>query len=114
MGEQAVDVDLAIDDEACAFRLADRGKSPGSNQRELAAEHVVADVERDLVALADEAADAPGPGGAHRALPRARRAGGIEGEICAAAVGELLDGGDGVVRRRVYGRGGAELLGARQ
>src|SRR5436305_1688338 len=32
MGEQAVDVDLAVEDEARAFRLADRGKGPGSDE----------------------------------------------------------------------------------
>src|SRR5690349_20726243 len=84
MGEEAVDVDLAVGDEAGAFGLADGREGPGAHQRHLAAQEVVADVERHRVALADEADLAPGPDAAHGIGARLRRGRGVEREMRAA------------------------------
>src|SRR5262249_1965218 len=105
-----VHIDLAVDHETRAFRLADRGKGPGADQCDLAPQQIVAHVEGYAVAFADEAARAPGPGRAHGACPRARRPGGVEREIGAAPMGELPDRRDCILRLRVHYLRGTELL----
>src|SRR3546814_74198 len=79
IGEQVVDVDLAVGDEGRAFRLPDRGEGPGADQRHLPAQQVRTDVERDVAALADEAGLAPGAHAAHRLAPRLGRRRGVDG-----------------------------------
>src|SRR5436190_1379423 len=66
--EQLLDVDLAVRDEFGTVGLALLGEGPRPDQRHLPAQHVRADVEGHLAALADEAGRAPG---AHR--PHGRR-----------------------------------------
>src|SRR5688572_30839077 len=53
LGEQALDVDAAVSDEACALALDHRGEGPGADHRQLLPDHVAANVERDAAALAD-------------------------------------------------------------
>src|SRR5688572_4065640 len=59
MGEQLLERDLAVCDEARAFLLTHRGEGPRGVHGELAAEHVLADVDRRLPALAHEGDAAP-------------------------------------------------------
>src|SRR6185312_17022359 len=84
MGEQAVDVDPAPRDEVGALRLADARERPGRDQRELLAQEVAADVERDAAALADEAHRAPHLGAFDRGEAAGLGARGIESELGAA------------------------------
>src|SRR5260221_6185176 len=97
MSEQLVDRDLAVGDEAGAFRLPRRREGPGPDDGELLAQHVAADVERHAVALADEAHRSPGPRTLYGHQPSGRRARGVEGEIGAESVGQILDRRDGIV-----------------
>jgi hypothetical protein len=55
MGKEPVDMDLAIDNKARAVGLALPGKGPRPDDRQLLAQHVRADVDRHIVALADKA-----------------------------------------------------------
>ena len=71
--EEAVDVDAAIGDVAGAVGLADGREGPRADQRDLPAQQIVADVQGDGVAFADEAGLAPGAHAAHGVLPRHRR-----------------------------------------
>ena len=48
VGEQALHVDAVLDDEARAVRLALLVEGPGADQRDLAADQVLADLEGDL------------------------------------------------------------------
>src|SRR5258706_11232469 len=73
MREQLVDVDAAIGDISGAVRLADGRESPRTHQRDLPAQQVAADVERDAVAFAHEARFSPGANAAHRLGSRLRR-----------------------------------------
>src|SRR5260221_1629327 len=97
MSEQLVDRDLAVGDEAGAFRLPRRREGPGTDDGQLLAQHVTADVERHAVALADEAHRSPGPRALYGDQPSGRRARGVEGEVGAKAAGQILDRSDGIV-----------------
>src|SRR5262245_9498609 len=66
MGQQAAQRHLAIGDEARALLLAGVRERPRGVQRDLPAEQVLADLERDVVALTDERDAAPGVRAAHR------------------------------------------------
>src|ERR1700730_11799581 len=66
VGEEFFDVELAVDDELRALGLSHLREGPGGDDRQLLPEHVGADVDRHLVALADKAGCAPHLGGAHR------------------------------------------------
>src|SRR5438309_1163501 len=55
VGEQPLERDLALGDEAGAFFLTHRAERPRGVDRELLPDHVLADVERRRVALSDEA-----------------------------------------------------------
>src|SRR5215475_6546646 len=66
MGEEAAQRNLAVGDEARALLLAGIGERPRGVERDLAPQQILADVERDAVALADEGDAAPGVGAAHR------------------------------------------------
>ena len=67
MREQFFDVDLAVGDELRALGLAHLREGPRRDHRHLPPQHVRADVDRDVVALADKAGGAPHLGAAHRA-----------------------------------------------
>src|SRR5215216_2930170 len=67
VGEQLLDVDAAVGDELRAFGLAHLREGPRRDDRQLLPQHVGADVDRHLVALADKAGRAPHLGRAHRA-----------------------------------------------
>src|SRR5207302_1010870 len=97
VGEEAVDLDLAVGNEAGAFGLAHGREGPRADQRHLAAEEIVADVERDLAALADETGLAPGPDAAHGIGPRLGRGRGVERKMSAAPVRRRADRLDDVV-----------------
>ncbi len=73
-----------------------------------------ADIDLHVAALADEAHGAPDLGAADGIQPRLRVAGGIQGQVGVASVGQLLDRGDRVVRPRIHHLVGAEFLGALQ
>src|ERR671918_2580426 len=88
MGEQALDVDLAIGDEARALGLDHAREGPGADHSQLLPDHVAADVDRDAAALANQAHRAPGAGRADRGRARGLGAGAVEREVDALAVGE--------------------------
>src|SRR5215469_6697138 len=113
MREQAVDIDLALDAEARAVGLALPREGPGGDDRQLPAQHVGADVDRHIVALTDKTHRAPHLGAAHRGDAALGLARGVEREI-GAAMRQILDRADRVVRARVDRLPGTELLGARQ
>src|SRR5919201_1487633 len=92
MGEQALERDLALDDEAGALLLADAGKRPRRVDGELPAEEILADVEGDGVALADEGHPPPGVGTADGGQPSLGAARAIHGRLRAIATGQLVDG----------------------
>src|SRR6185312_4145695 len=52
VGEQRLDIDPAVRDELRAFGLADRREGPRGDDRQLLPEHVGADIDRHVVALA--------------------------------------------------------------
>src|SRR3954463_7989362 len=54
MREQLFDIDLAVDDELRALGLTHLREGPRRDDRQLLPEHVGADIDRDLVALADK------------------------------------------------------------
>ena len=60
VGEQAFHVDAVLDHEARAVRLALLAEGPGAEQGQLAPDHVRADLQRHLAALANVADLAPG------------------------------------------------------
>src|SRR5881398_312613 len=62
VGEKALERELAACNETRAFFLADSAERPRGVDRELPPEHVLADVERRLVAFAHEADAPPGRG----------------------------------------------------
>ena len=70
--EEMIDAEAAIDDETRALRLADGREGPGADDRHLPSQHVVADVERNVAALADKARLAPGAYTAHGLCARLR------------------------------------------
>jgi len=59
VGEEPLHVHLALGDELGALGLALLGERPRPHQRDLPAQEIGADVERDLAPLADEAGGAP-------------------------------------------------------
>src|SRR5256886_13703256 len=72
VGEKALERELAACNEPRAFFLADSAERPRGVDRELPPEHVLADVERRLVAFAHEAHAPPGRGAAHGGDARVR------------------------------------------
>src|SRR5256885_2118067 len=112
VGEQFFDVDLAVDDELRALGLTDLREGPRRDDCQLLPEHVGADIDRHLVALADKAGRAPHFRGAHRGDAPFRLARRIEREFGAVTLRQILDRADRVVGARVDGFPGAELLGA--
>src|SRR3989442_1686755 len=78
VGEKALERKLAACNETRAFFLADSAERPRGVDRELPPEHVLADVERRLVAFAHEAHAPPGRG----ALPEAEGVGRGPGGAC--------------------------------
>src|SRR4029434_2555265 len=72
VGEQAVEPDLPIRDEARALRLADAREGQRGVERQLTVYHVLADIEGRRVALADEGHAAPGGRAPHRGHARVR------------------------------------------
>src|SRR5207302_6163949 len=113
MGEEAVDVDLALDDEARTVGLALPREGPGADDRQLLAQHVRADVDRHIVALADEGDRAPYLGAAHCGDPAFGLARRVEREV-RAAMRQILDRAHRAVRAWIDGLPRDELLGALQ
>src|SRR5438045_3247931 len=97
MREQLLDIDLAVEDELRAFGLAHLREGPGRDDRQLLPEHVGADIDRHLVALADKAGRAPDFRGAHRGNAPFRLARRVEREFGAVTVRQILDRADRVV-----------------
>jgi len=105
VGEEAVDIELVIDDKSA--------RSPAGPAQEKVHEPIIvsclrsmsgADVDRHVVALpADQSIyRAPHLGGAHRGDAALGLARGVEREI-GAAMGQVLDGAYRVVRARIDG-----------
>src|SRR5438128_2124484 len=88
VGEEAVDIDLAVDDKLRAVGLALPGEGPRGDDRQLLAQHVGADVDRHIVALADKTYRAPHLGAAHRGDAALGLARSVEGEV-GAAMGQV-------------------------
>ena len=109
--EEPLHVHLALGDELGALGLALLRERPRPHQRDLPAQEIRADVERDLAPLADETGGAPRAYGAHRRGTGVRRRGGVERLVRALAVRELAYRRDHVVRRGIDHLGGAELPG---
>jgi len=76
--EEPLHVHLPLGDELGALGLALLRERPRSHQRDLPAQEIRADVERDLTPLADETGGAPRAYGAHRRGTGVRRRGGVE------------------------------------
>src|SRR5438876_96184 len=93
MGEKALERELAACNETRAFFLADSAERPRGVDRELPPEHVLADVERRLVAFAHEADAPPGRGAAHGGDARVRVARAVHRRLDALAVGQRAERG---------------------
>src|SRR5262245_24360955 len=76
--EQPLHVHLALGDELGALGLALLRERPRPHQRDLPAQEIRADVERDLTPLADETGGAPRAYRAHGRGTGVRRRGGVE------------------------------------
>src|ERR1044071_2151553 len=111
VGEDALEVDLVVGDEARAFEHAHGAEGPRADQRDLAAQEIGADVQSDVAALADVAGAAPGLDAAHGGAPCGRGARAFERERDAFAPRQVLDRLDGVLLRRIDERVGAEVAG---
>src|SRR6516165_545477 len=109
--EEPLHVHLALGDELGALGLALLRERPRPHQRDLPAQEIRADVERDLAPLADETGGAPRAYGAHGRGTGVRRRGGVERLVRALAVRQLGNRRDHVVRRGIDHLGGAELPG---
>src|SRR6516164_1037780 len=96
MCEQAVDIDLALDAETRAIGLPLPREGPGGNDRQLLTQHVGADIDRHIVALADKAYRAPHLSAAYGGDTALGLARSVEGEV-GAAVGQVLDRANRVV-----------------
>src|SRR5262249_56464218 len=90
VGEDALELDLVVGDEARAFEHAHGAEGPRADQRDLAAQEVGADVQGDVAALADVAGGAPGSYAAHGGAARRRRARAFEREPDPFAPAHLL------------------------
>src|SRR5437899_11149881 len=88
VGEKALERELAACNETRAFFLADSAERPRGVDRELPPEHVLADVERRLVAFAHEADAPPGRGAAHGGDARIGVARAVHRRLDALAVGQ--------------------------
>src|SRR5262249_9667968 len=95
--EEPLHVHLPLGDELGALGLALLRERPRPHQRDLPAQQIRADVERDLTPLADETGGAPRAYGAHCRGTGVRRRGGVERLVRALAVGELAYRRDRVV-----------------
>src|SRR5262249_4697383 len=69
VGKEALDIDLALDNEACAVGLALPREGPGADDRQLLAQHIGTDIDRYVVALTDKTHGAPDLGAAHGGDP---------------------------------------------
>ena len=101
VGKQAVDIDTTLGDKTGAFLQNDGRKSPRTDQRDLTAQKVGADIYGDRPSFTDETYRAPGAGGADRG-----KAGGfggrtIERQIDTTTVGKVLQSLHGIHRVRV-------------
>src|SRR5947209_14992090 len=114
VGEKALERELAACNETRAFFLADSAERPRGVDRELPPEHVLADVERRLVAFAHEAHAPPGRGAAHGGDARVRVARAVHRRLDALAVGQRAERADGVGLLRVDHGIGGELAGERE
>src|SRR5262249_53400392 len=76
--EEPLHVHLPLGDELGALGLALLRERPRPHQRDLPAQEIRADVERDLTPLADETGGAPRAYPAHRRGTGVRRRGGVE------------------------------------
>ena len=76
--EEPLHVHLPLGDELGALGLALLRERPRPHQRDLPAQEIGADVERDLTPLADETGGAPRAYRAHRRGTGGRRRGGVE------------------------------------
>src|SRR5262245_47550725 len=112
--EELLEGHAALDDEVGALLLAGGAERPRGVDRQLAAQHVLADVERGRAALAHEAHAPPGPRAAHRGHARGLLAGAVHRGLRALAVGQVVDGLDGIDLLRVQRLVGAHLLGQGQ
>src|SRR5262245_30015406 len=111
VGEEPLHVHLALGDELGALGLALLRERPRPHQRDLPAQEIRADVERDLTPLADETGDAPRAYGAQGRGTGVRRRGGVERLVRALAVRQLGNRRDHAVRGGIDHLGGSELLG---
>src|SRR5581483_2572775 len=93
VGEQLLQRDLAVGDEARALLLARVRERPRGVDGELAPQHVLAHVDRRLPALAHEGHASPRAGRLQRAEAALGRAGAIHRRLRALAVSQLVNGG---------------------
>src|SRR5215471_2346987 len=114
MGEQLAQRHLAVGDEAGAFLLAGVGEGPGGVERDLAAEEILADFERHVVALTDEGDAAPRVGAAYGLRARLREARAVHRALRTVAVGQVVDRADGIGLAWVDRVLGAQIAGQRQ
>src|SRR5262245_65998313 len=84
--EEPLHLHLPLGDELGALGLALLRERPRPHQRDLPAQEIRADVERDLTAHADETGGAPRAYGAHGRGTGVRRRGGVERLVRALAV----------------------------
>src|SRR5579862_668383 len=114
MRKQVLDCDLAVGDEAGTFCLNKSGERPRSDDGELLAQQVRADVEAHAAAFADKTRDTPCPSTAYRGQASLRRAGGVERQIGTQAVCQRLDRGDRIISLWIDQGIRAEIFGARK
>src|SRR5262245_4386386 len=109
--EEPLHVHLPLGDELGALGPALLRERPRPHQRDLPAQEIRADVERDLTPLADVTGGAPRAYGPHGRGTGVRRRGGVERLVRALAVRQLGNRRDHVVRRGIDHLGYAELPG---
>src|SRR5262245_30299462 len=103
---------LLVHDEARTLRLAHGAERPRRVDGELAAQHVLTDIEGGgSAALADEGNAAPGAGASHRGHPCLGHARAVHGRLGAFAVRQIVDGLHGIGGLGVDHFVCAELLG---